>query len=306
MRRRILVAVLLAVVAVALIAVVLGRGEAVVPDVSDGAAPTGGGAGAISVSPVRSVVPAETPDVTLAYTIGNVGDAEKTYKASAAELDSSGRPISAATGDAGAWVSFDQQRVTVSAGASAPVAVRIEAPADRGAEERRVGVTFAEVVDSSEGSVGMATAITTSVYVQGTGTPSRSARVEGLTVPSFATGSFPVTATLINDGNVTVVPGATDGGVAGTISDGGQPFVIAGNPVRPASSGVLTGTVEAPPPLCWCQVRVSVADGNDGVSSVDARVLVTPAWLPGALTVLAALLVIAALLRARSKRRGTD
>ena len=82
-----------------------------------------------------------------------------------------------------------------------------------------------------------------------------------------------------HDGTVTVVPGATDGGAAGTIRDGGRPFVVAGDPVRPASSGVLTGTVDSPPVFCWCQVRVSVADGDDGVSSVDARVLVVPGWL---------------------------
>lgn len=295
----------LAVIGVAIVLVLVTAPSAPNPNVARGQGPASQAVGGTSIAPVRSVVPAATPDVDIPYTIFNLADQAKTYELSAIELDENGAVISASTGGAGHWISFDSPTVTVPAKASATVDVHVHAPTNRGVEERRVGVSIAEAPPSSSAGIGVHVKVTTSVYVQGTGVPIRKASLDGLDMPSFATGPFAVRTLLVNDGTVTVVPGAVEGTAAGTIS-GGTAFALTGDPVKPASSGELQGTVSDVPAFCWCQIKAAVDNGAGGASVVEGRVLVAPLWaVVGIPTVLAAGAVVLALRRAQRRTAAT-
>lgn len=281
----------MAVVLVAVVGVgylVLTSGDAAKPSLN-APPPSSGESATMSVAPVRSVITADQDDVTLEYSVGNNGSRPRSYAIAIGESTAQGRPLADSPRSAARWVSVGSSKLTVAGGQRGKVPVRVQPPSDRGASERRITVTITDNTVDSSGNVNFKTAISTSVYVEGTGPVVRKATLSGLDLPLFAGRELTVTADLENHGTVITVPGAQKGTILGTAS-GASPFPVSGDVVRPGEKVELTGTVRTPI-ACWCEVRITAADGS-GVTTVSGRVLVLPWWwLLGAAVFVAAAVV---------------
>lgn len=280
MRRVVLGFVLVALLGVGYL--VLTGGDAPRPSLTT-PPPAGGEAANLSVGPVRSVVTADQDDVTIQYSVGNNAERARTYRLTVQELTAEGPPLPDGPQSAARWVTLPSS-LEVPGGKRGTVAVRVRPPADRGASERRIAVVVTDQTVDTSGDVNFRTAISTSVYVEGTGPVVRKAAMSDLDVPLFSGRDLKVSARLSNDGTVLIVPGAQKGTVLGTTSETNQ-FPVSGQVVRPGETVTLSGSVRTPS-ACWCQVLVSAPDGS-GVTSVSGHVLVLPWWwLLGALVVL--------------------
>lgn len=236
---------------------------------------TGGESATMSVAPVRSVITADQDDVTLEYSVGNNGSSPHHYSIVIGEATSEGRPLADGARSAARWVTIPSEKLTVPGGELGKFPVRIEPARDRGASERRITVTITDNTVDSSGNVNFKTAISTSVYVEGTGPVVRKAKLSGLDLPWFSGRDLKITADLSNQGTVITVPGAQKGTILGTASGTNQ-FPVSGDVVRPGETVTLSGSVRTPI-ACWCEVRVTAADGS-GTTAVSGRVLVLPWW----------------------------
>lgn len=290
--------VLLAVALVALIGIgylVLNSGEAATPSLT-GTPPGGGESATMSVAPVRSVITSAQDDVTLEYSVGNNSSRPRSYEITIGESSAEGRPLADGPRSAARWVSLGSSELTVSGGQRGKLPVRVRPPVDRGASERRITVTITDNTVDSAGNVNFRTAISTSVYVEGTGPVVRKATLSGLDLPLLSGRDLKISADLENRGTVITVPGAQKGTILGTAS-GTDQFLVSGDVVRPGEKVPLTGLVRTPI-ACWCEVRITAPDGT-GVTTVSGRVLVLPWWwLLGALV-----FIVAAVLTVRRFRR---
>lgn len=295
MRKVLLGFVLLTLVGVGYL--VLTGGDAPRPSL-DAAPSTGGEAANLSVGPVRSLITADQDDITIEYSIGNNAKLPRRYRLTVQELSAEGPPLADGPQSAARWVTLPAT-VTVQGGARGKVPVRFQPPADRGASERRIAVVVTDETVDTSGNVNFKTAISTSVYVEGTGPVVRKARMSDLDAPFFSGRDLKVSAQLKNLGTVLIVPGAQKGTILGTTSDTNQ-FSVSGQVVRPGETVELSGSVRAPA-ACWCEVLISAPDGS-GVTSVSGHVLVLPWWwLLGALVIL--VLVTLAVERSRRARK---
>ncbi|MFI5428390.1 hypothetical protein [Aeromicrobium sp. UC242_57] len=121
------------------------------------------------MAPVRSVITADQDDVTLEYSVGNNGSSPRKYTLEVGEASSKGTPLPDGPQSAARWVTVESTAFTVPGGKRGKVPVRIQPPADRGASERRITVKITDNTVDTSGNVNFKTAISTSVYVEGTG-----------------------------------------------------------------------------------------------------------------------------------------
>jgi hypothetical protein len=311
-RRTVLVAgIALVLIAAAVGAwLVLGGGQATVPSVGDAAPAPAGGTGGVGVVPVRSLVPSDETDTTIDYAVSNAGDQPRTYALTVGELSADGKSLPDDARSAARWVTLTTTSLDVAPGDTARFPVRIQPPADRGADERRIALVVTDVTEQSGSGVQLRTAISTSIYVAGIGVEIRGATLSHLALPWLSGEDLAVTAELTNDGNVIVVPGATQGTILGTTSSG-ETFPLSGAVARPGETVSVAGVTRLPA-ICWCEVRVTAPDGADGVTTVSGRVLVLPwPWVIAAAVALVVALVLLVVVRARrsshpSGRRRPD
>lgn len=271
--RKVLLAVLLAAL-VGLGYLFLTGGNAPQPAL-DGPPSTAGESATMSVAPVRSLIAGDQDDATIAYSVGNNGSAPRNYSISIGESTAEGKPLADNERSAARWVTLPSTKLTVPGGKRGSIPVRIKPPSDRGASERRITVTITDNTLDSSGNVSFKTAISTSVYVEGTGPVVRKATLSGLDLPRFSGRDLKVSADLTNQGSVITVPGAQKGTILGTTSGTNQ-FQVSGDVVRPGETVTLSGAVRTPI-ACWCEVRITAPDGT-GTTTVSGRVLVLPWW----------------------------
>lgn len=244
----------------------------------------------MSVAPVRSLIAADQDDVTIAYSVGNSGTAPRDYTIAIGEATPKGAALADGPKSAARWVDIPSTKLTVPGGQRGEFPVRVQPAKDRGASERRITVTITDNTVDNSGNVNFKTAISTSVYVEGTGPVIRKAKLSGLDLPWFSGRDLTASAKLTNQGTVITVPGAQKGTILGTASGTNQ-FPVSGDVVRPGETVRLSGDVRTPP-ACWCQVRITAADGS-GVTTVSGRVLVLPWWwLLGAVVVVAGAFIV--------------
>ena len=282
MRRVLLGAIVLILLGVGYL--VLTGGDAPRPSLAQAARPSGEAA-ELSVGPVRSVITAATKNTTIEYSVGNNATKPRTYSMSVRELSLDGPPLKDGPQSAARWVDLPDE-ITVQPGSRGKVPVRVTLPADRGASQRRIAVVVTDETVDTSGNVNFKTAISTSVYVEGTGPVVRKASMSDLDLPLLSGRGITASARLSNEGPVFLVPGAQKGTILGTTSSTNQ-FPVSGPAVRPGETVTVAGSVRAPT-ACWCEVRLSAPDGT-GATEVVGHVLVLPWWwLLGALLVLMA------------------
>lgn len=258
------------------------------PSIDAGMAPVApvGAIGNLTLAPVRSSILSTENSATLDYNLGNAGSEPETFRISASELSMEGLPLPASHSSAAAWVHLATSTITVPARGSAHTPIVVRPPSDRGASQRRIGVTFTQVAPPGA-AVSIRTAVTTSIYVQGIGPVRRDLSLADLHLPALASGSLRVSATLSNHGTVVEIPGTAQTVVAGSVT-GGARFSFSGPLIEPGQHAVVESGRVSMPALCWCEVRVSVPDGRGGVSTLRAHVLVLPwAWIGGLMAILA-------------------
>ncbi len=257
------------------------------PPPRGGELPVEGGAAGLGIAPVRAVVTADAATTTLSFSVANESSETTTYRVTAGELNpETGTPLSGGPADAAAWVTVPEGPIEIPARTARPVSVEISPPDDRGASQRRIGITFAADPRSDAGTTSSSTptggvsivpSITASVYVEGTGPVRRAARIESLSLPWAATSAVRVRASVQNNGTVNVVPGATDQAVIVSAS-GGSRTQLNGPLIRVDEVGDVVGELGDLPAACWCEVRVDALVDGEPVSTVSGRVLVLPTF----------------------------
>jgi hypothetical protein len=278
-----------ALIVIVVVVLVVNGGGAVIPSVKDPVAAKPGGAGTLAVAPVRSVVTAGEGDTTIDYSVSNASKTRRDYALSVVELSMKGSPLSDGAHSAARWVSVPPALLSVKPEQTGHVAVRVAPPANRGASERRIALVITDSTVQSGGNVRFRVAISTSIYVEGTGPAVRKASLSNLQLPLFSGQDLMASADLTNKGTVILVPGARRGTILGTTSSANQ-FTVSGDVVRPGETVTLKGTVRAPI-ACWCQVRITAPDGT-GITTVTGHVLVLPWWwILGGIVLIAAALV---------------
>ena len=303
-KRRVVVASSAAVV-VAGLAVVVAHvlsGHAPAPVVGDEPA-AGAGARAevsgLAVTPLRTSVRDGVEEAATTFTLTNTGERDVVVVPRVVELSATGTPLPDSQASAAGWVTVAPRTQSIGPGRTAEFVVTVRPPPAREPGERRIGVVYGSDT-ATAGSVGLSSAVGTSVFVPGPGTVVRAIALGGLSAPRISwAGSIDLAVPVTNEGNVHRDFQTTGAEIAATSSGGGA-FVFQQGVVLPGETSVLHGTW-TPPLVCWCEIAVAMPDGTGAMVTTRTRILVVRPWLAG--TVLVALVTVAALVLAGWRRR---